>query len=44
MPGISPAQARPLQLEQTRQTPLNFSRAILWISFNSIMINDKNLL
>jgi hypothetical protein len=35
MPGISPAQARPLQLGQTRQAPLNLSRAIRRISFNS---------
>jgi hypothetical protein len=36
IPGISPAHALPLQLGQTRQAPLNFSRAIRCISFQSI--------
>jgi hypothetical protein len=47
MPGISPAQARPLQLGQTRQAPLNLSRAIRLISFNSngfpFIPDDKKL-
>jgi hypothetical protein len=47
MPGISPAQARPLQLGQTRQAPLNLSRAIRRISFNSngfpFIPDDKKL-
>jgi hypothetical protein len=43
IPGISPAHALPLQLGQTRQAPLNFSRAIRCISFQSILspfVND----
>jgi hypothetical protein len=37
MPGISPAQTLPLQTGQTRQAPLNFSRARRRISPISII-------
>ncbi len=40
MPGISPAQATPLHTGHTRHAPLNFSRAVCFKVFQSIVITS----